>query len=258
MFTKRSLSDAVASVRETHVPDALVFDCARDFETVPASQAEELALVTDRLVPASHSADWVPADAPDAIHRYAGSDLTIGMAGDGGVTWTRQTDPPVVLVKPRLAGSPDRFIQFLIAEAFVELGLDAPEHFLGFFKAQYPAFVDATAPSLDPAATYQLASACYDAFLGRQTGEVFAAWDGELFEAWIDAGERLEPRLESLPRAVAREETSFADAAELACNAVKHACDIPRPFDALDTGAYLDHGPEYAVEWADRTITALE
>ena len=258
MFSDRSLSRAVESVRERHAPDALVLDCERDFETLSTAQAEELGLVTDRLTPASVPQEWVPADAPEVLERYAASDLTIGMPGDGGVAWTRQTEPPVVLVKPRLEGSPEEFVDFLIAEALVEVGLDVPEHFLGFFEAEYARFVDVTRTALDPPGTYQLASACYDAYLGRQTRRIFAAWEGELFDAWIDAGERLEPRLAELSGAVARGETEFPAAAELACSAVKHDCEIPPPFDALDTSVYLDHGPAYAVEWAERTIAALD
>jgi hypothetical protein len=32
---------------------------------------------------------------------------------------------------------------------------------------------------------------------------------------------------------------------------------VPAPFDALDAAVYLDHGPDFAVEWAQRTIDAL-
>ena len=87
---------------------------------------------------------------------------------------------------------------------------------------------------------------------------MFAGWDGPLFDAWLDAGDRLEGRLDSLPGAIARGETSFSDGAELACSAIKHAGEIPPPFDALDTTVYLDHGPAFAVQWADRTVDALE
>jgi hypothetical protein len=52
--------------------------------------------------------------------------------------------------------------------------------------------------------------------------------------------------------------TGFGDAAELACSAVKHAGEVPAPFDALDTEAYRDHGPAYAVEWLARTVDALD
>jgi hypothetical protein len=257
MFTERTLSPAVEQVHETHAPDALVLDCGQGFETLPAAQAEELALVTDTLVPATYPEAWLPPDAPDILRRYAGGDLTIGMPGDGSVAWTHQTDPPVVLCKPRLEGSPDAFVQFLVAEALVEVGLDEPEHFLGLFGEEYPDFADVTREILSPVETYQLAAACYDAYLGLQTREIFADWEGDLFDAWVDAGERLEPRLDDLPGAIARGETNFADAAELACSAVKHGGEIPSPFDALDAAVYLDHGPAFAIQWAERTVETL-
>ena len=257
MFTERALSASVEAVRDEHVPDALVFDCESDFETVPPAQAEQLGLVVDALDPVTHDSTWVPPDAPDVLHRYAGPDLTIGMPGDGSVVWTHQTDPPVLLCKPRLSGSPEAFVDFLVAEALVQTGLGESEHFLGFFREAYPQFAEATRPMLDPVETYQLAVACYDASLGLQTRDVFAGWEGDLFDAWLDAGDRLEPRLDGLSGALARGRTSFADGAELACSAIKHAGEIPVPFGALDTTVYLDHGPAYAVEWAERTVDAL-
>ena len=132
MFTERTLSSSLESVRAEYAAGTLVLDCGSDFETLPAAQAEELSLVTDRLDPLS-----------------------------------------------------------------------------------YP-------------------------------------------EAWLDAGDRIEDRLGALPGAIARGETSFTDGAELACSAIKHAGEIPRPFDAFDAEVYLDHGPDFAVEWADRTVDALE
>ena len=260
MFSERPLDAAVAAVRESHAPDALVLDCERDFETVPPEQAEELGLLVDALAPASAPGEWVPADAPEILHRYAGGQFTIGMPGDGSVVWTRRTDPPVVLVKPRLDGSPEAFVDFLLAEAFVQVGLDEPEHFLHFFAERYPEFHDAATGYLDASGAYQVAAACYDAYLGLQTRDVFAGWSDthpDLFAAWLDAGERLEPRLSGLSTAMARGETSFGDAAELACSGVKHASDLPRPFDALDAEAYRDHGAAYAVRWAERTFDAL-
>ena len=166
MFTPRELSEPVATVRETHAPGARVFDCARNFETLPPAQAEELALVIDEFRPHDYAPAWLPSDAPGALASYVGPELTIGMPGDGSVVWTRQTEPPVVLCKPRLAESPDGFADFLLAEAFVQVGLDEPEHFLGFFGDSYPDCVKAVSGRLDPAETYQLAAACYDAYLG--------------------------------------------------------------------------------------------
>lgn len=257
MFTSRELSDAVEAVRAEHAPDALVFDCGNDFETVPPAQAEELGVVVDSLDPATYPAEWLPADAPDVLATYAGSELTIGMPGDGGVAWSRQTEPPVVLCKPRLDGSPDSFVDFLIAEALVEVGLDEPEHMLGFFAEEYPNFAEAVREPLDPVGTYQLAVACYDAYLGLQTREVFAEWEGPLSESWVDAGDRLAGRLDELPSAIASGDLSFPEAAELACNGIKHGGELPSPFDALDADAYLDHGPSYAVEWAERVAETL-
>ncbi len=253
MFTERSLSKPVERVRTAYAPDALVFDCDRDFETVPPAAAEDLGLFVDRLDPVSYPSAWLPADAPTLLERYAGDEFTIGMPGDGGVVWTRQTEPPVVLVKPRLEGSPAPFVDFLLAEAFVECSLDVPEHFIGFFESRYRD-LDASL-ELGPADTYQVAAALFDGWVGLQTGPIFAEWTDshpELSASWTDAGERLSDRVSTLPRAVARGETSFAAATELACSAIKHDIDLSKPFDALDTAAYRDHGPEFAIEWADR------
>ena len=260
MFSERTLGDDVSSVRDEYAPDALVFDCERDFETIPPAQADELGLLVDALDPATVPSEWVPADAPEILHRFAGEQFTIGMPGDGSVVWTRQTDPPAVFVKPRLEGSPEPFVDFLLAEAFVEVGLDEPEQFLQFFGESYPAFHAAAAAYLEPAEVYQVAAACYDAYLGLQTRDIFAEWGDThpaLFDAWLDAGERLEPRLSGLSPAMARGETDFGDAAELACSAIKHAAEIPTPFDALDADAYREHGPAYAVKWAERTFEVL-
>ncbi|WP_336001169.1 DUF7089 family protein [Halorientalis halophila] len=262
MFESRDLDGALAAVRDESAPDALVLHTERDFETLDPAVAEELGLLVESLDPVSYPPEWLPADAPDQLREYAGSEFTIGLPGDGGVAWTRQTDPPVVFVKPRLRTSPDPFVRFLIAEALVEVGLDLPESFLAFFGARY-ADLDAAVP-LEPAGVYQLAAALYTAYCGLHTREVFADWETDhpdLFDAWVDAGERLEPRLGDLSTEVARGQTEFATAAELACSAVKHAADdrleIPSPFAALDTAAYARTGPEYAVEWARKTFEKL-
>lgn len=266
MFTARSLSEPVERVRDDHAPGTLVFDCDRDFETLPPAQAEELGFVVDALDPATYPDSWLPEDVPVLLARYAGTDFTIGMPGDGSIAWTRQTEPPVVLVKPRVQGSPKPFIQFLIAEALVEVGLDVPEHFLGFFEDRYPELAAVT--PLDANATYQIATALYDGWKGLQTRTTFSRWDdgstndsdprSELAAAWRDAGVRLEDRIDDLPRAVARGETTFADATELACAAIKHELELPAPFDALNTDAYREHGSEFAVRWAEKTFDALD
>ncbi|QSX00629.1 DUF7089 family protein [Haloterrigena alkaliphila] len=258
MFEARDLSTPVAAIRDEHAPDVQVVDCERDFETLPPAQAEDLGLLVDTLEPASYPADWLPADAPQLLARYASSDFTVGMPGDGSVVWTRQTDPPIVIVKPRVQGSPESFIDFLLAEAFVELDLEVSEHFIGFFEETYPELNRAV--DLGPNGTYQVAAALYDGWVGLQSREVFAEWHGdhpELADAWQDAGTRLEDRVAGLPRAVARGETEFADATELACAAIKHAIELPAPFAALDTDAYRDHGPEYAIRWAEKTFDSL-
>ncbi|MDQ2056286.1 MULTISPECIES: hypothetical protein [Halobellus] len=259
MFDRRDLADDVAAVRDEHAPDALVLDVAADFETIPPAAAEDLGLLVDGLSPASYPSDWLPDDAPSALVTYASSDFTVGMPGDGTVTWTRQTTPPTVLVKKRAEGTPTEFLDFLLAEAFVQIGTDAPEHFLPFFGEQYRE-LDRVVP-LGPADVYQIAAALYDAWLGLQTRETFAAWEStqpRLFDAWEDAGQRLKGRLSTLPRAVARGQTSFAEATEYACSAIKHDLELPAPFAALDTQMFLEHGAEYGVRWAEKTFEKLE
>lgn len=261
MFTERDLSSSssLLDVREEHAPETIVLDTERDFETLPSAVAESLGLYVDSLSPASYPTEWLPASAPDQLVAYAGEDFTVGMPGDGGVVWTSQTDPPVVLVKPRLQGSPQAFIDFLIAEALVQVGLNVPEFFLSFFGESYRALDAATA--LSPADTYQLAVALLEAYIGLHTREVFAEWADpvpDLYDAWWDAGERLEPRVSDLPEAIALGRTDFADAAELACSAVKHDLDLPTPFGALATEAYREYGPDYAIQWAEKTFEQLE
>ena len=259
MFQTRELSSPVEAVRAEHAPDALVVDCERDFETLPPALAEDLGLLVESLEPASYPAAWLPDDAPTLLTRYVSSDFTIGMPGDGSVAWTHQTDPPVVIVKPRVEGSPESFVDFLIAEALVEVGLEVPEHFIGFFEDGYRD-LDAALP-LGANDTYQVGAALYDGWKGLSTREEFSTWhedNPELADAWQDAGDRLEGRISGLPSAVARGETDFADATELACAAIKHAIELPAPFAALETESYRDHGPEYAIRWAEKTFEALE
>ncbi|RQG94630.1 DUF7089 family protein [Natrarchaeobius chitinivorans] len=258
MFDAHDLSSSLEGVRDDHAPEALVFDCERDFETLSPEVAEELGLVVDALEPATYPAEWLPEDAPTLLARYAGSEFTIGMPGDGSIVWTRQAEPPVVLIKARVEGAPEPFLEFLLAEAFVELGLEIPDHFLGFFEEGYRDLDRAV--DLGPGDTYQVGAALYDGWIGLHTREVFAGWEDDrpaLADAWRDAGDRLEGRVSELPRAVARGETDFADATELACAAIKHDLELPAPFDALDTEAYRDHAPEYAIRWAEKTFDSL-
>ncbi len=259
MFTERSLGDELETVRERHAPGALVLDAARDFETLDPAVAEELALLVDGFDLADYRAEWLPADAPDPLVRLVGDELTIGAPGDGAVAWTRQTTPPTVIVKPRVEGSPDAFVDFLVAEALVAAGSGDPERFLGFFREEYRAFADATG-DLDGAGVYQLAAACLGAYRGLAARETFAGWEGDLpalHAAWVDAGERLAPRLDGLAGELARGETAFPAAAELACSGVKHDLDLPAPFAALDTDAYREYGAEFAVRWAEKTVSDL-
>jgi hypothetical protein len=262
MFTDRSLPTDLAAVRERHAPGALILDVDRDFETLPPAAAEDLGLLVNRLDPVSYPSEWVPDNAPPQLERLAGPTLTIGAPGDGTVVTTRQTDPPVLLVKQRAEGTPADFLDHLIADALVRLDADAPEYALGFFGADYRRLDAAVRESGDgsPADTYQVAVALFDAWLGLHTRPVVSAWNESfprLHAAWVDAGERLTDRLDDLPGAVARNETTFPAATEYACNAVRHGLELPAPFSALDTAAYRDHGAEYAVEWAERTYAAI-
>jgi hypothetical protein len=262
MFERRELSAALEAVREHHAPGALVLDTDRDFETLDPAVAENLAPMVERFDPVTYPAEWVPEDAPEELHRIAGSEFTLGAPGDGGVAWTRQTHPPTMFVKPRLKGSPAHFVEFLVAEALVETGSELPETFLGFFGERYPALAAAT--PLSPADTYQLANALYDAYVGLHTRETFREWGADapelasLHDTWLDAGSRLEPRLSELAGEVATGETGFAAAAELACSALKHGIEPPTPFGALDTEAYRQHGPAFAVSWAEKTFERLD
>jgi len=259
MFERRSISGELEAVRADHAPDALVLDVENDFGTLPPAAAEDLGLLVESLDPAAYTTEWVPDDAPSQLHRYAGPDFTIGLPGDGTVTWTRQTDPPIVFCKARAEGTPDPFLDFLIAEALVQVGLDVPESFLPFFGERYPD-LDAAIP-LDAAATYQIGAALYDAWLGLQTRPIFESWQEDapdLYDAWADAGDRLCDRVDGLPGAIARDETDFSDATELACAAIKHGLDLPAPFAALDTSAYVDYGADYAVQWASKTFESAD
>lgn len=258
MFSERDLAGELAAVREAYAPDALVLDCDRDFQTLPVEHRDDLALLADDVTTHEYDQDWLPADAPDLLSELASSDLVVGMPGDGSVAWTTQTDPPTIFVKARVEGSPESFVDFLVAEALVEAGLDLPEQFLGFFADQYRDFA---AVDGDPATVYQLAAACCDAYRGLHTREEFQEWGEdypELHDAWRDAGGRIEGRIQELSGEIAHGETSFSDAAELACAGVKHGLDLPAPFAALDTLAYRRHGAEYAVTWAEKVFEREE
>lgn len=259
MFETRTLSADLEAVRDEYAPDALVLDVDTDFETIPPAAAENLGLVAESLSPASYPPEWLPADSPQLLKQYASSEFTIGMPGDGTVVWTRQTSPPSVLLKHRSTGTPEHFLDFLVAEAFVQLSFeDVPEQFLPFFGEHYRDLDDAI--PLGPSDVYQIALSLYEGWIGLHTRDVFASWDGQhddLYETWVETGERLDERLSDLPRSVALGETSFANATEFACSAIKHDRDLPAPFSALDAEAYLEHGPAYAVRWAEKTFEQL-
>jgi hypothetical protein len=255
MFSARNLAGELATLRDAYAPGAVVLDCDRDFETLPPEHREDLLLLVDDLTPREYDEAWLPADSPELLRQLASTEFVVGMPGDGAVAWTTQTDPPVVFVKARIEGTPEDFADFLVAEALVEAGLGVPEHFLDFFRDQYPAFADAV--GRDPTTVYQLAAAAATAYRGLATRAEFESWQDDyprLYDAWLDAGGRLEPRLGDLAGELARGDTAFADAAELACSAVKHDTDVPAPFGALDSVAYERHGPDYAVTWAEKVF----
>ena len=262
MFDERPLPANLAAVHDQHARGAVVLNVDNDFETLPPAVAEDLGLFVDRIDPVTYPTEWLPDDAPTPLPRLAGATLVVGMPGDGTIVTTRQTDPPVVLVKKRAEGTPDDFLDHLLADALVRLGVEAPERALGFFGADYRRLDAAVREEGDgsPADAYQIAVALFDAWLGLHTRPVVTEWETEfprLHAAWVDAGERLTDRLSTLPGAVARGEMTFPAATEYACGAVRHGLDLPAPFSALDTAAYREHGAEYAVEWAERTYAAL-
>ncbi|SDF83756.1 hypothetical protein SAMN04488067_109112 [Halorubrum xinjiangense] len=145
-----------------------------------------------------------------------------------------------------------------------------PESFFPFFGDRYrdldaairrpdPDTGESTT-GFGPTDVFQVANALFDAWVGLHTRDAFASWEGEhprLFDAWIDAGERLSGRLGDLSGEVARGDTEFPSATEYACSAVKHDLDLPAPYGALDTTAYRDRGAAYAVAWAEKTFAAL-
>ncbi|WP_330630476.1 DUF7089 family protein [Halocatena halophila] len=257
MFDRRDVSQSVDAVRSSIAPGALIVDTP-DFQTLETARAEELGLLVETIDPISYDPSWLPESAPAQLRTTLEEPFAIGLPGDGGVAWTSQTDPPVVFVKARLEGSPASFVEFLIAEALCEIGQSLPENCLGFFRESY-LDLDAAVP-LGPTDTFQLAVALFDAYRGLYTQSQFERFSDDhpaLFGAWQDAGERLEPRLDDLSREVATGRTSFTDAAELACSAIKHDVAIPTPFDVLDSAAYREGGPEYGIVWAEKTFDKL-
>lgn len=252
MFSERALPDDLDRLREEHAVDCQVLDSAQEFETMPEEWVYDLALVTEDIHPLAHPAEWIPEDAIPAVQRTAGVDPAIGMPDDGSVTWTRQTEPPLVLVKPRASQLPETFRKFLIAEAIVEVGMDLPETPVCFFRDRYQEVESILG---EPTAGFQVAAALRRAWIGRQTRDVFSGWADAyppLHRAWRDAGDRLEGRVENIPALLTANELEFAGATELAGNAIKHGIDLPAPFDALDVTAYADEGAPYALAWLEK------
>ncbi|TKX58006.1 hypothetical protein EXE48_17090 [Halorubrum sp. ASP1] len=288
MFSSRSLDDDLAAVRDRYAPGSPVLDVDADFETLPPAAAEDLGLFVDGLDPASYPAEWLPDSVPDLLRKHAGPAFTVGLPGDGTVVRTAQTDPPAVLVKRRAEGTPDDFLAFLIAERLVQIGREPapgavhgdasnggdpvglPESFLPFFGERYrdldaairrpdPETGESTT-GFGPTDVFQVANALFDAWVGLHARDAFASWEDEyprLFDAWVDAGDRLSGRLGDLSGEVARGDTDFPAATEYACSAVKHDLDPPAPYGALDTTAYRERGAPYAVAWAEKTFAAL-
>ena len=283
MFSPRALDDDIEAVRDHYAPGSPVLDVESDFETLPPAAAEDLGLFVDALDPASYPAEWLPEAVPDLLGKHAGPAFTVGLPGDGTVVRTAQTDPPAVLVKRRAEGTPEDFLAFLVAERLVQIDCDPapgavsggdstglPETFLPFFGERYRDLDDAirrpdsetgeSTTGFGPTDVFQVANALFDAWVGLHVRDEFASWEEEyprLFDAWVDAGERLSGRLGGLSGEVARGETEFPSATEYACSAVKHDLDLPAPYGALDTTAYRERGADYAVAWAEKTFAAL-
>ena len=259
MFTEADLPEELSDLRSSIAPDTLVVTCRREFESLPEDGLYELAMITDRIESHDYDPAWVPDSAPDVVQRVLDGDPTIGLPGDGGLTWTKQTDPPIVLLKPRLDGIPTDFHTYLIAEALLDIALDHPEHPLGFFRDQYSALQAATDD--DSGLTYRLAGALCEAWCGLGRRERIAEWEDTwptIYAAWVDAGEQLTERVNELPDLLRNGSMGFAGATELACSGIKHDLALPKPFDALDVAAYREHGPAFAVRWTERTVSQIQ
>lgn len=259
MFQPYGLRDDLGVLRDDHVPDLQVLECEDEFEAMPSDWLYELALVTEAFEPATVPDEWIPADAPDVLRRLTDEEPAIGLPGDGGVTWTRQTDPALVFVKPRLSGAPPDFRDFLVAEAILQCHLDHPETFLKFFGEEYHALQGAAEG--DPDLAYRLGVSLFEGWQGLRTRGRFRDWAEaypRLHGAWDDAGARLGGRIEELPALLASGSMKFGAATELACSAIKHDLELPPPFGALDVGAFREHGATYAVRWTEKTIAQLD
>ena len=259
MFHHVGLQSDLEALRDDLACDVRVIECNREFEAMPEDWVAELAFITDSIEPVTYPASWVPADAPEALHRYVRTDPAIGLPGDGGVTWTVQTTPPLVIVKPRLMGAPADFRDFLVAEAILQLSLGHAETALAFFGEEYPRLHEATGGNGDLA--YRLAVSLYDCWQGLDTREHVRGWETEyprLHEAWDDAGSHLQPRINSIPSLLDDRSLRFGEATELACSAIRHDLELPAPYAALDVDAYHERGAAFAVRWAERILDQLD
>lgn len=259
MFHSYGMRDDLRNLRDDYMADVEVIECAREFETMPEDWVYELAIITDAIDPVTYPPEWIPPSAPAALDRHVGADPVVGLPGDGGVTWTKQTDPPLVIVKPRLGGAPEDFRDFLVAEAIVQLSLAHPETAIAFFRESYPTMQTATGDDADLA--FRLAVSLFDAWKGLSTRKHFREWGDDyarLHAAWEDAGQRLGPRIDSLPALLSNRSIRFGEATELACSAIKHDIPLPTPYDALDVDAYRERGAPFAVRWTERTLEQLD
>lgn len=254
MFSEYELGDDLRDLSESHGCDVRVVTAERDFEILPEEGLYEIALITEEISPTPASADWLSAESPSALTRLTKNDIAVGLPGDGGVTWTAQTTPALIIVKPRLTGAPSDFIDFLVAEAILQLARGHPEHLLAFFGDNYRSLERAVNDDTDLA--YRLAVSLFMGWQGLDTRPTFQTWENEyprLGEAWSSAGDHLEDRVNALPALMADGSLGFGAATELACSALKHDLSLPAPFRALDVTAFRDHGARFAVTWAERT-----
>ena len=257
MFATRDLSPPVAAWQTEVLPDARVVDCGREFDVLPADLTYELALFTDAVTPVTYPDTWIPGDAPSHLQRYTGSNPVVGRPGQGSVTWTRQYDPPVVIVKPRGRDLPESFLAFVLAEALLVCSLGLPEHPLGFFEGNYQELQDIVG---EPAPTARLAGALFDAWIGLHTRPRYRGWANdhpELLAAWEEAGRLLDDRIANLQDRRTSGSIDFLEATDIACSAIKHGHDLPSPYQALAVDRYRTEGAPYALRWVERTINAV-
>lgn len=254
MFAARDCSADVRALSEEVLAEGLIVDCAREFDVLSEELLYELALFTHDIDALSYSDDWIPDDAPAPIARLARPNPVVGRPGQGSVTWTRQFNPPLVIVKPRGRELPASFLDFLLAEALLVCSLELPEHPLGFFTDRYPTLQTMVG---DPDSAMRFANALYAAWVGLSIRPRFEAWADNhpaLHAAWRNAGRLLSERVVELPELQARGEIDLLTATELASSALKHGHELPAPFDALDVDAFRTEGADYALRWLERTI----